>query len=141
MDFQPAFLQRQRIQHAGDTMGDGLTCDVIDIQARQQDTDSGEDQIQQVSALGAETARQPAGNEADEGLEQHGRKSRCDAHDKCQQHDEGLLGDVLLAPQQQAGPPVAALVGSGAGGSSGVALWCFVVCHHMPRPVKTILMV
>ena len=45
MNLEAALFERQGIQHAGHTMRYGFTCDVIDITAGQQDTDSGKNKI------------------------------------------------------------------------------------------------
>ena len=63
-------------------MGDGLPRYVIDIEARQQDTDGGKYQVQQVIALDIKAVGEESGNEADEGLEQDCGKARCGANDE-----------------------------------------------------------
>ena len=106
MDLEAALLQRQGIQHAGDTMRDGLAGDIIHIQACQGDTDGGEHQVEQVALVDVETAGEKSRNQADERLEQDCCKARRNAHDEGEHHDKGLVGHIFLTPDDQAFPPV-----------------------------------
>ena len=110
MYLEAALLERKGIKHARHTMRDGFAGDVIDVEAGQQDTDGGKDEIEQVTLLDVETAGKEARNEGDEGLEQHGSKSRRDAHDEGEQHNKGLEGNVLFTPNEQSFPPSATIV-------------------------------
>ena len=111
MDLQAALFQRQGIEHTCHTMRDGLTGDVIDIQACQQNTDSRENQIQQVALLNTETAGKETGDDVDKRLEQDCSQARGNTDDEGENDDKRLFRQVLFTPYEKAYPPAVVFTG------------------------------
>lgn len=100
--FQPAFLLRDGIEDAGDTVADVVLDDVAHIEPRQQDTDNRVDEVEVVGAVGVEVRGEQVLDKVDEKFQNQCGGGRADTDYETQKQHEVVFVDVLLAPQQQA---------------------------------------
>ena len=72
MGLQATLVLGNRIEYAGDTVGNIVLDDIPHIPAGKQDADTGVDDVQVVAFVDIEKYRQRAGNEMDKPLQHHG---------------------------------------------------------------------